>query len=172
MEFDENIFLSLSIGYSISLLFIVIFSYYINYCLFDKVIEFTKSNIIDKIKNCEIVIQEYEENNDNTDDDNTDDSNCKCSDDDTINPVSNMDIEDYDYDNECVDKDNITDNKFDDEIKDYIDDDKEIILNSEDLVNILRNLLSTISKNIDNNKDTKEDTDNTNNNTTDNTTDS
>ena len=61
MEFDETTFMNLSLGYSISLLIIVIYSFYMNYCLFNKVIE-----VVKHIKKCEIVIQDYEYVDDDT----------------------------------------------------------------------------------------------------------
>ena len=90
MDFDKTIFINLSIGYSISVLIIVIYSFYINYCLFNKMFE-----IVNNIKNCEIVIQEYSER-DEEDDYEREKQNIKSI-------RESKEIEDYDFDDDDTD---------------------------------------------------------------------
>ena len=90
MDFDKTIFINLSISYSISVLIIVIYSFYINYCLFNKMFE-----IVNNIKNCEIVIQEYSES-DEEDDYEREKQNIKSI-------RESKEIEDYEFDDDDID---------------------------------------------------------------------
>ena len=133
MEFDETTFMNLSLGYSISLLIIVIYSFYMNYCLFNKVIE-----VVKHIKKCKIVIQDYEYVDDETD--------CLETEDEIENTTE--DKEDDIEDDENIKTDTEKNNKI-------VDDQEDLMINNDEFVNILHNLVSTISKatEIDKNND-------------------
>lgn len=124
MEFDETTFMNLSLGYSISLLIIVIYSFYMNYCLFNKVIE-----VVKHIKKCKIVIQDYEYVDDETE--------CLETEDEIENTTE--DKEDDIEDDENIKTDTEKNNKI-------VDDQEDLMINNDEFVNILHNLVSTISK--------------------------
>ena len=124
MEFDETTFMNLSLGYSISLLIIVIYSFYMNYCLFNKVIE-----VVKHIKKCEIVIQDYEYVDDDTE--------CLETEDEIDNTTE--DNEDDIEDDENIKTDTEKNNKI-------ADDQEDLMINNDEFVNILHNLVYTISK--------------------------
>lgn len=157
MDFDKTIFINLSISYSISVLIIVIYSFYINYCLFNKMFE-----IVNNIKNCEIVIQEYSES-DEEDDYEREKQNIKSI-------CESKEIEDYEFDDDTDSSDseheldNIKEDKKsnknnNENIKSdtetnvkIIDDEEDLMINNDDFINILHNLVSTISKSTDSDK--------------------
>lgn len=130
MEFDKTLFMNLSLGYSISLLIIVIYSFYMNYCLFNKVIE-----VVKHIKKCEIVIQDYEYVDDDTE--------CLETEDEIDNTTEDKkdDIED----DENIKSDTEKNNKI-------VDDQEDLMINNDEFVNILHNLVSTISKSTETDK--------------------
>lgn len=124
MEFDEITFMNLSLGYSISLLIIVIYSFYMNYCLFNKVIE-----VVKYIKKCKIVIQDYEYVDD--------EAECLETNDEIENTTENK--EDDIEDDENIKTDTEKNNKI-------VDDQEDLMINNDEFVNILHNLVNTISK--------------------------
>lgn len=160
MNFDNTIFIktfiNLSLGYSISLLIIVIYSFYMNYCLFNKMFEF-----VNHIKNCEIVIQEYSEEGYDYEKEKQDIKSINESkkiedyklDDDTDSSDSDNETKDIKEDkkNNKDDDENIkSDTETNDKIMD--DDQEEIMIDNNDFINILHNLVSTISKSSDTDK--------------------